>query len=87
MIAATASDSSGCTRGAANENELFYYVYSADYDAPDEWLYLNTSGPLACVWDMAVIAYERDAWVQHVLMNPGGPDLDAYLAQQLNADV
>jgi hypothetical protein len=36
---------------------------------------------------LAVVAYERDAWVQHVLLNPGGPDLDAYLAQQLNADV
>ena len=71
----------------ANENELFFHVYTANYNAPEEWLYLNTSGPLACAWDLAVVAHERDAWVRHVLMNPGGPDLGAYLADQLNADV
>jgi hypothetical protein len=71
----------------ADENELFLHVYAANYSAPEEWLYLNTSGPLACVWDLAVVAHERDAWVRHVLMNPGGPDLDAYLAQHFNADV
>jgi hypothetical protein len=34
-----------------------------------------------------VIGFERAAWVRHVLANPGGPDLDAYLADQLNERV
>ncbi len=71
----------------ANENELFFHVYAANHTTPNQWQYLNSAGPIACVWDMAVVAYERDAWVQHVLMNPGGPDIEAYLAAQLNVDV
>lgn len=31
-----------------------------------------------CVWDLEVIAHERDAYVRHVL-GPEGADLDAYL--------
>ncbi|MEW9547163.1 hypothetical protein [Nonomuraea sp. NPDC050783] len=33
----------------------------------------------ACVWELAAIAHERDAWVRHVAA-PATPDLDAYLA-------
>lgn len=35
-----------------------------------------------CVWDLQVIAHERDAWVRHGL-RPGGPDLDPYLRDTL----
>lgn len=36
------------------------------------------------VWDLRLLAFERDAWVNEVLINAEGPDLDAYLAQQLH---
>jgi len=38
------------------------------------------------VWDLRVLAFERDAWVKHVL---GGntADAEAYLAEQLNETV
>lgn len=42
---------------------------------------------LACTWELAVISFERQAWVDTVLNNPVGPDLEAYFAQQLNADL
>ena len=35
------------------------------------------------VWDLAVQAHERAAWLRHVLANPDGPDLKAYLADGL----
>ncbi len=38
-----------------------------------------------CVWELAVQAHERQAWLVHVLANPAGPDLDAYLADGLTA--
>ena len=32
-----------------------------------------------CVWELAVQAHERQAWLRYVLVNPHGPDVDAYL--------
>ena len=32
------------------------------------------------------MAFEREAWVETVLRNASGPDLDAYLRQKLNDD-
>ena len=40
-----------------------------------------------CVWELAVQAHEREAWLRHVLQNPNGPDLDAYLADGFSAVV
>jgi hypothetical protein len=31
-----------------------------------------------------VVGHEREAWVRYGLANPGGPDLDAYLADRLS---
>ena len=42
---------------------------------------------IACIWDIRVMAFERDAWVASVLSNPDGPDLNAYFGHQLNEDV
>jgi hypothetical protein len=39
------------------------------------------------VWEAAVICHERAAWVRHVLANPAGADLGAYLADVLSDDV
>lgn len=48
---------------------------------------VETGDLMACTWELAVIGFERDAWLQTVLRNPGGPDLDAYCAVQMNAEV
>jgi len=42
---------------------------------------------LACTWELAVLGFERQAWLETVLNNPNGPDLDAYLAKQFSGDV
>ena len=68
-----------------NENELFFHVYVAPHGQP--WNYCNASGPLACTWDLNLVFNERQAWVDTVLTNPGGPDIEAYLAAHYNADV
>jgi hypothetical protein len=34
-----------------------------------------------------VIGHERAAWVRHVLARAPGPDLDAYLADRLTAEI
>jgi hypothetical protein len=71
----------------ADENELHHHVFVSPADAPAALEERTATGLSACVWDLAVIAFERAAWVDTVLANPGGPDFDAYFAQRLHADV
>jgi hypothetical protein len=39
-----------------------------------------------CVYDLRITAFESEAWREYVVENPN-PDLNAYLAAQLNVDV
>jgi hypothetical protein len=38
--------------------------------------------PAGCVYELAIVEFERRAWVEDVIGNPGGPDLDRYLARR-----
>jgi hypothetical protein len=65
------------------ENELHHRTFTAPHDAPDRLVEVTGSGFAACAWDLAVISFERDAWVRTILANPTGPDPEAYLASRL----
>lgn len=67
----------------ADENELHHHVFIALGDRPSELVDHTATGPAACVWDLAVIGYERQAWIDTVMANPDGP----YLACHLDAVV
>lgn len=41
----------------------------------------------ACVWDAALRAFERQAWVDTMLNNPNRSSIEAYLSMQMNEDV
>lgn len=69
------------------ENMLQHQVHLTSAGPPFTFEYLSPTGIVACVWELAVLAFEREAWVDAVLANPSGPDLDAYLARHLSADV
>jgi hypothetical protein len=71
----------------ADENELHHHVYVSPSDRPGDLEYKTPTGLSACVWDLYAINHEREAWVEFVLKNPHNPNLDAYLARVLNADV
>jgi hypothetical protein len=71
----------------AHENELHHHVWFSDHPRPAELRAWRPDDPIACAWDLSLIAFERTAWVREVLANPRGPDLDAYLAAQLNEAV
>ena len=70
----------------AAENELHHHVFVSPTDRPEEFTYVTPSGLSACVWDLRLQAFERDAWVAHVLKRGAAPDFDGYLATTLNAD-
>lgn len=71
----------------ADENELYHHVFAAPKKDWRKLEYLTPTGLIACVWDVALIAHERQAWVKAVLDNPGGPDLEQYLSIQMNEDI
>jgi hypothetical protein len=44
-------------------------------------------GLVACAWDLTVLTFGRQAWVDAVLANSAGPDLDGYVARRPNAEI
>lgn len=71
----------------AGEDELHHHTWFSSHEEPSK---LRATGPddfTACAWDLAVIGHERAAWVRHVLARENGPDLDAYMSDQLNEDI
>jgi hypothetical protein len=70
----------------ANENELVHHVYVSPTAEPTRLEYVTPTGLVACVWDLRVLAFEREAWLDAVLRNPPGPDLEAYLSRTLCED-
>jgi len=47
----------------------------------------HTPRVIGCAWELAVTAFERDAWVRHVLQGSGEGRLERYLAEALEGAV
>lgn len=61
------------------------FVYRADGETPGD-LSPAPPGITACIWELEVIDFERRAWTEHML-TAETPDLDAYLAAELNREM
>lgn len=70
-----------------NENELVHWYLVSPTDSPADLRPADEDHNSVCVWDMMVQCYERQAWIDCVLANPKGPDIEAYLARHLDAVV
>jgi hypothetical protein len=68
------------------ENELHHHVFFSSSEEPGALRAGTAADPIACAWDLAVVAHERSAWVRHVLA-ADLPDVDAYLADRLSGAV
>jgi len=69
-----------------NENALFHHVFLSRSSDPNSLVLARTSDSSVCVWDLRLQAFERGAWIKHVLRKTGAPDFRAYLAEQLNEE-
>jgi hypothetical protein len=69
------------------ENMMFQRLWMGPRERPAELTPAGPLAPTACVWELAVAGFERRAWIEHVLANPEGPDLDGYLSARLSDDV
>lgn len=70
-----------------DENMLQHYVYLAGNETPAVFKPFANNSIITCVWEMAVLWFERNAWVEHVLQKAEKPQMAAYLSAHLNADV
>ena len=71
----------------ADENELHHHVYASARDDPTRFDYVTPTGLTACVWDLHVLGFERQAWLETMLAAMAGPDVEAYLARRFEGAV
>ena len=69
-----------------DENMLQNFVY-LKREGKTEFELFSDKGMMTCVWEMAVLWHERNAWAKHILMQHENPDMAAYLNEQLNTDI
>ena len=67
----------------ANENELHLKRFLSPADEPANLREATADDCFGCVFDLQLIWFERNAWVEKVLVNPQGPNLQAYLKKRL----
>ena len=67
-----------------NENELFHRVFLSRLNEPQKLMPWEKSDSSVCVWDLRLQAFEREAWIKHVLAKARAPDFDGYLNDRLN---
>ena len=63
------------------ENELHQRQFFGQPDEPTNLAPVPHPGA-GCVWEMGVIQFERGAWIEDVIGNPAGPDLDRYMTRR-----
>lgn len=68
-----------------DENMLQNFVYLKKVG--EDYKLFSADGITTCVWEMAVLWHERNAWVKHVLKKNKKPDFKAYLYEQLNDNI
>ncbi|MGH3036649.1 MAG: isochorismatase [Gaiellaceae bacterium] len=69
-----------------SENELHQRIYVSPKDDPIAFTQVENQ-PTGCVWELAIVDFERRAWVEDVLAPSDGPHVERYLERRLDADV
>ncbi|KAB2838188.1 MAG: isochorismatase [Melioribacteraceae bacterium] len=67
-------------------NELRHHVFKAEANSPEKFENITASGEAFCVWELRVIAFERQAWIDKVLLSNNENNFEEYLNEQLNED-
>ena len=70
----------------ANENELRHQVYKSTPGNKQDFTKITASGEAFCIWELRVIGFEREAWLEHVIhANPllSNEIEEAYLSEEL----
>lgn len=69
-----------------SENKLHQRLYTSPVDDPAA-LTPVVHPAAGCVWELGIIDFERRAWLEDVLANPAGADVERYLGRRLDVDL
>lgn len=70
-----------------DENMAQTHVYLSHEQQAKSFQLFSEEGIHTCVWELAVLWHERNAWVKHILMRAKNPDWKNYLNETLNTIV
>ena len=62
-------------------NELHSRIYAG---AEIDRLAPAPETAMSCVWELGIVEFERRAWIEDVIGNPDGPDLERYLGRRFD---
>jgi hypothetical protein len=69
-----------------NQNELLHTYWISPSDEPTKLVRPPEDHNSVCVWDLQLQCIERRAWIDCVIGNANGPDLEAYLARSVEGE-
>ena len=69
-----------------SENELHQRIYVSPQTSPIAFEPVEQQ-PAGCVWELEIVDFERRVWIEDVLANPEGPDVERYLERRVDSDV
>lgn len=69
----------------AEENELRHLVFKAEPNDPKNFVNITSTGKAFCIWELKIIGFERDSWMENILLNEN-PSLEKYYSDVLNID-
>jgi len=64
-------------------NELHQRVFVGRPDDLSEMLPVALT-PAGCVWELGIVEFERRAWIEDVIGNAAGPDIDRYMGRRFD---
>jgi len=70
-----------------NENIIHQQVFSSSTNEPGNISPVDDKSIVACVYELEVYSFERQAWIDTVLSNVKAPDFEKYLQSRLNTDL
>lgn len=62
-------------------------TFFTPFSDPSLFLHRPDNSSMACVWELAVICHERQAWIDHILKKAAQPDWEAYWAARLEGEL
>jgi hypothetical protein len=67
-------------------NELRHRVFKAPPERPEVFEEITATGEAFCIWELGVIGFERDAWLEAALKSQAATAVEDYLKLRLDED-
>jgi hypothetical protein len=65
-------------------NEIHQRIFAGPDGGDATELREVTGQPMGCVWELGIVEFERRAWIEDVIGNPDGPDLERYMSRRFD---